>query len=314
MIKLKGVVVHPDEITEKWKEIILHSDIRLLGIHPVGGQDSHLRIRELIKTGLGTEQQKILEELIQNGIGIEYELHAMSLLLPREEFPRHPEWFRMDEKGNRNADYNGCASDEDALEKVSDSAAELAKQLPSSTHRYNLWLDDVKGMACHCERCRNLSEADQALKLYNAVLRGLKRSDPQAKQSYLAYVGASEVPEKVLPENGIFLEFAPFERDHHRPLTDEQNRQNIVNAKKLLEFFGRGDAKVLEYWLDNSLYSGWKKPPKHFVLDRETAEKDIEIYEALGFECITTFACYLGKDYEDLYPFPELEGYCQFKK
>ncbi len=68
-----------------------------------------------------------------------------------------------------------------------------------------------------------------------------------------------------------------------------------------MSFFEKGPKKVLEYWYDNSLFSGWKKPPAPFVLNEEGMRKDIEEYRKMGFDSISAFACFLGKDYEELY-------------
>ena len=57
----------------------------------------------------------------------------------------------------------------------------------------------------------------------------------------------------------------------------------------------------MEYWYDNSLYSKWQKPPKKFTADIETMNNDIEYYINKGFSHISTFACYLGDDYEELH-------------
>ncbi len=75
--------------------------------------------------------------------------------------------------------------------------------------------------------------------------------------------------------------------------------------KPLIELFGSTDAKILEYWYDNSLFSGWKKPPKKFVLREEAMISDIQDFFKLGFNNISTFACFLGEDYAALYGEPD---------
>ena len=313
MICHKGVVVHPDELTNTWKNIILRSDIDTVGIHPVGGEGSHVRVSELAEKGLSGECAENARTLVSHGIGLEYELHVMSLLLPRELFGAHPEYFRLDENGARNADYNCCASNGDALDIISQNAYELALKLPATTHRYCFWLDDVRDKCCRCPDCARLSVSDQALAVYNAVQRGVRRADPLGLQSYLAYCGAVELPQKVVPEDGIYLEYAPFDRDFHKPMSDAANEKSANNARDLAAFFGAESGKVLEYWLDNSMFSGWKKPPKELHADAELIKRDLEFYDKLGFGTVTTFACYLGADYETLWGTPDLGGYAVFE-
>jgi hypothetical protein len=49
------------------------------------------------------------------------------------------------------------------------------------------------------------------------------------------------------------------------------------------------------------MFSCWKKPPARFTLNEEAMRADMADYRALGFEEVATFACFLGKDYRDLY-------------
>ena len=66
---------------------------------------------------------------------------------------------------------------------------------------------------------------------------------------------------------------------------------------------------MLDYWLDNSLYSGWKKPPKEFREDRDVIAADFKYYRALGIHDLATFACYLGEDYIELYGEPDISAF-----
>lgn len=84
------------------------------------------------------------------------------------------------------------------------------------------------------------------------------------------------------------------------PLADslnEKNKNQFQVIAKLLDCFGKADATALDYWMDNSLFSGWKKPPALFNLDVPVLCADAKMYAGFGFEYITSFACYLGPDY-----------------
>ena len=238
------------------------------------------------------------------GIDVEYQAHAMAWLLPRKLFSQVPEWFREDEHGSRQADFNLCASNEDALAYVAERTALLARMLETGTNRYYFWLDDVPGCECHCARCRALNASDQQLKIVNAMLDGLRTVKPDAKLCFLAYHDTMVLPAKIQPKDGVFLEYAPFKRDHHRALNDpscEMNAKEIENLAALVDFFGKKDSVALDYWMDNSKFSNWTKPPKPFTLDEETLKADVRLYDELGFETVTCFGCYLGPDYRALH-------------
>ena len=101
------------------------------------------------------------------------------------------------------------------------------------------------------------------------------------------------------------MEYAPIERKFDRPVW-EMPEEEIEKLKALLDFFGRKDSKVLEYWFDNSLFSKWKKPPIRYTPNNDLIREDIRYYRDLGFENITSFACFLGQDYEDLFGEPDV--------
>ena len=149
---------------------------------------------------------------------------------------------------------------------------------------------------------KHLFGLDQQLIALNAMLTEIRKTIPDAKMAYLAYMDALAVPTTVKPAKGIFLEYAPFVKyTCHAPDAPERIAREHAMIGPLMDYFGREDAKVLEYWYDNSLYSGWKKPPKQFTLKEEAMRQDIAQYREMGFSYISTFGCFLGADYEELY-------------
>ena len=215
----------------------------------------------------------------------------------------------MDSDGKRVKELNFCVSNPTALEIAAKRGAELAKKLYRSSDNYYFWLDDAKDSGCKCDKCKNLSESDQQLTVLNAVLKELRKHNPNARLAYLAYFGAIKPPVNVKPDDGIFLEYAPIERNMKQRLTADSNPDH-ENIKKLIEFFGKKDAKVLEYWLDNSLFSNWKPDNiQRLTPDNDLIRDDIKYYNSLGFDYISTFACYLGEAYEKLYGEADISGF-----
>lgn len=308
----RGIIIHPEELEWSWVERLQQAHLNVLALHPPGGVNAHLTLESALHHRLLPETQAMFDQLNHMGVEIEYEAHAMAWLLPRSLFSVKPHWFRMDAGGQRTADFNLCPSQPEALDFVARRTEQLARMLDVDSDRYFFWLDDVTGCACNCEKCRRLSPSDQQLIVVNAMLRGLRRYKAGAKLSYLAYHDAIAAPEKVEPLAGVFLEFAPIRRDAHRPIFDpacEQNVQEVQSVKPLLGFFGTKDSQVLEYWVDNSLYSNWQKPPKPFTLDEAVMRADVQAYRGLGFESLTSFGCFLGQDYRELWGEPPVRRY-----
>lgn len=143
------------------------------------------------------------------------------------------------------------------------------------------------------------------------MLKGLKSYRSDACLAYLAYHGTIDAP-SIRPDEGIFLEFAPIRRCFEHSINDiscQKNVAEIASLDSLLAFFGKKDSKVLEYWMDNSLFSGWKKPYVKLPFNREVLKKDVEFYRSKGFENITSFGCFLGEEYAAEYGIPPVKEY-----
>ena len=297
-MKNASLLIHPEELSYKWINRLAESKIPTLAIHPVGS----LKANESLENLISLLDEKTFREKIDyaksKGLKIEYELHAARYLLPADLFQDHPEWFRMNAEGERTPDLNFCPSNSDALEYLSESAARLIKKLYGTTSRYFLWLDDAKDSACHCSKCKGLSPSDQQMIAMNKIIKRLKKEDRKAELAYLAYMSTIDPPKTIKPHKDIFLEYAPIDREFDKPISASAQSDPI---SKLLSLFGMEKAKVLDYWYDNSLFSNWKKPPKKFNLNKEVLRADIDYYRSLGFEDISSFACFLGEDYEELF-------------
>ncbi len=306
-----SLLVHTDELSKKWIDRMAAHGISTIAIHPVGGWRAHLTLQEMTEKLETAEYRALLDYAAEKGLKIEYEMHAMRYLLPAGEFEAHPEWFRMKADGERSSDRNCCASNEEVLDYIAEKAAALAKKLYRNTNRYYFWLDDAKDAFCHCPACAGLSASDQQMKILNHILKRLKKDNENAELAYLAYYDTITPPEKIRPEQGIFLEYAPYERDFHAPI--EGNAQT-ASIHALLDFFGKDGARVLDYWYDNSYYSDYKKPPKAFSPDKPVIEADLRYYTSIGFCDLAGFACYLGADYEELHGEPDISDLGIFLK
>lgn len=297
-----SMIIHPDELSFEWIDRLRSAGVKTLGIHPTGGNGAARSLEDLLQLMKREEYRRLIDYALSVGLEVEYEIHAMGYLLQRSLFSQHPEYFRMNENGVRTSDYNLCASSPEALDTVARAAAKLASSLYGSNGNYHFWLDDGHNLHCHCPECRKLSASDQALVVINRMLREIKKKDPSARMAYLAYMDSIVPPLSVKADAGVFLEYAPFEKytakGSNADMLIAREREMI---KPLMQAFVNEPKQVLEYWYDNSLFSNWQKPPEKFTLDEGAMRSDIESYKEIGFDVISTFACFLGKDYEDLH-------------
>ena len=297
-----GMIIHPGELSKKWIDRLADAGINTLGIHPEGGKDAPktlARLLELLKT---PEYRALIDYARSRGLGIEYECHAAGYLMDKSLFDSHPEYFRMNSDGERTPDWNFCVSNPGALALFARRAAELAQALYGSGKDFYFWMDDGRGIHCNCPKCRSLSPSDQQYIALRAAICEIRRHIPDARMAYLAYIDTIAPPTFSHSDSGLFLEYAPFEKYTAR---GEDREVRIAREKAmiapLLDCFGRENAKVLEYWYDNSLFSRWKKPPARFTLDEAAMRRDVSEYREMGFARASTFACFLGDDYEELY-------------
>lgn len=312
MLNRRGIIIHAQDCGDYFAKQLERTHLNVLGIHPEGGTEAHISMEKCIRM-LDTQEWRHFKNSMERAeIAVEFEMHALSWILEREKFATHKEWFREDTSGERTPLFNCCVSNPEVLEYIKERSAKLAKIFHPDTDLYYFWIDDTTSASCQCDKCRGLSASDQALILYNTIAEGIASVNSKAKVSYLAYFSTLSVPVKVQKRNNVFLEFAPISRDFDVSLFDKEREKNFSQVKTLpalLDFFGREDAKVLDYWMDNSLFSNWKRPPKKFDLNVSTCAADVAHYRNLGFDSVTSFGCFLGEDYRDLYGDADLSEY-----
>lgn len=300
--KTRGVVLVPDDLT--WTPWVAHSKAAGLTTVALHHGSSPKLVMDFIRSGAG---QRFLEECRRHGLEVEYELHAVRELLPRRLFAKNPELFRMNAQGARSADANLCLHSETALAIAAEQAVQIAQVLRPTTGRYFYWGDDAQAW-CHCSDCKAYSETDQALLLANHLLGALQKFDPKAQLAHLAYSNTLLPPKQVRPRPGIFLEFAPINRRYDVPYAKQAGREAKDGLELLdanLEIFDRETAQALEYWLDVSRFSRWKKPAVRLPWDGEIFTADLDTYAARGIRHITSFAVFIDQEYVSRYGPPQ---------
>jgi hypothetical protein len=297
----RGIVLFPSDIISMGSletiEILSRGDLNLLGIHanpvsvnPEGGYENLPALRNFLES---KEGELLLAECKKRGIDVEYETHALQEILPRKLFDEHPGYFRMDEKGVRQKDFNMCFHSEDAYLEIEKSIKEITEWMKPTTHRYFFWTDDNTNSFCHCDLCSPYTESEQALIYENKLLEILQKYDHSATIAHLAYHNTLKAPVKVKPAKGVFLEFAPISRDYSTALSDEQKQ----DLKENLLIFPKSTAHILEYWLDASMHSGWNRENLRKVpWNAENCYRDIIFYSVLGIKSITTFGTWMLND------------------
>ena len=299
----RGVVLIPSDLTlADWPDRAARAGLNTIGLHAAR------RLDVVVKFVQSDHGQKFIEQCRQLGLNVEYELHAMGDLLSREYFAQDETMFRVDANGQRNGDCNCCPSHPRTLEIIAEAAVQFGKLLRPTTHRYFYWPDDGREW-CHCDKCRGLSSSEQALIVEHAMLDALRKNhDPEATVCHIAYGPTLEPPRQVRPQPGIFLEFAPIRRRHDRSFEEQRDLPAVDRIEMLdanLDAFPRETAQVLEYWLDVSRFSSWRRPATKLPWHNDVLRADLESYHRRGIRHVTSFACFIDAEYVQLHGDPQ---------
>ncbi len=311
-----GVVLYPWDLTLKdWPERAAKAGITTIGLHAARRLDV---LVDFVKSDAG---QTFLGDCRRLGVHVEYEVHALGTLLSRELYYQDLTMFRVDEKGQRNQDVGCCPSSARALDIIAEKAVEYGRILKPTTGRYFYWPDDGFD-GCVCNKCKGLSFSDQTTLIENAMIVALRKHlDPKAVLSHISYGKTLAPPTSVKPHEGLFVEFAPIARVYDRSIADREVTLNnnppepkshagyleILDAN--LALFGKDTAQVLEYWLDVSRFSGWKRPAKEIPWQDAVIRADAEAYAKRGIRHITSFATWIDADYVQRFGEPPLDKY-----
>ena len=284
-----------EDFGEAWLSPLKKSGIKLLGLHADPRRAGVGEFLDFVE-----ENRALIGRFEESGIRVEYKLHTLNYLLPRELFASDSALFRMNERGERTDDYNACPSSSEALALIERGAERLARLLRQSSRRYHFWLDDDLGgdIRCRCPKCRGLSAAEQNIRFCEAMLRGLRRYDAKAPLSFLVY--GEEAVGRELPE-GLFPEYAPFKRRHDISLAEEENAAYRARCESLINRCGGDESEILEYFLSYDYAA--------FCKDGKRTAEDIAYYRSLGVGFLTTFTVFPEKNYVEKHGYEGIMKY-----
>ena len=227
--------------------------------------------------------QAVVEQL---GLRLELGQHGFRELLPRSDFEKHPERFRMhqpeDFGGRRVADYNCCVTHPETQRLLAENFRKFLDRI-GPAYAVHCWPDDLPGSGwCLCPSCRSLTNSDQAQLVMRILGHAARDCGHGARISMLAYHDTMFPGELIAPDDTNFLLFAPRERCYGHGLGDDacpRNRHYLEALRRWRKRFrGIPDSHVFEYYFDQILFRGM-----YFFLPRIILE-DLKTYAAYGIE------------------------------
>jgi len=226
---------------------------------------------------------ELLPDFARRGIDVEYGGHVIPLLLPRELFREHPEFFPQSPEGGRTEFGNLCASNRGALRLAAENAAGYVRDYPE-LRVLHIWGADLWGGGwCRCSACARVTAQDQSLRLCNAVAEALDAEGCSRPVCYLAYHDTLDPVLSERPSANVRVEFAPRERCYGHALNDADcrtNRRYREALERYTEWFN-GRVRVFEYYADAILFCGCAMPLGDVIA------ADLDYYHRLGIREIT---------------------------
>jgi len=155
---------------------------------------------------------------------IEWGGHHLQWFVPRELFAEHPEYFRMNDEGERTDDHNFCFNS-GAVDVLKANIRPYLEQLTEATYLH-FYADDLdEGGWCRCPQCKGLSPAAQNMMAMNAIAAVLAEVNPEAFVAVAAYHDYEEVSE-IEPAANVFMVHGPRERCYAHAFNDPNCRRN----------------------------------------------------------------------------------------
>lgn len=232
--------------------------------------DSQLKIHEL--TPLYTQYQ----------IATEYGGHVIPLLLSRDNFAAHPEYFPLS-GDRRSPNGNLCVSNPAAVELVRDGAIRYLTGNPECS-LLHVWGADVwDGAWCRCAQCVTLSPQQQYMRVVNAIAGALAEHGDSTEVAYLAYHDTIDPDPALRPLSNVAFEWAPRERCYSHSIDDPActtNPRYFDSLKRYIDLFD-GCGHVFEYYADAILFGGLGLATPAVIM------RDLRAYHALGIDSIS---------------------------
>ncbi len=269
-------------------DLHLHHDREFIPWMARRGINAFSYIRHAHDTRLKIDE--IAPLLRECGLDAEYGGHVLQLLMPRDRFAEHPEYFPAGADGVPIARGNLCVSDPDAVAIVRAGALAYVREHPEN-RLLHIWGADVwRGAWCRCARCGELPPQIQYMDVVNAIAGALAGDSHAPPIAYLAYHDTIDPHPGLKPLGNVWFEWAPRERCYSHAIDDpacEINPRYFESLERYIEIFnGRGH--VFEYYADAILFCGLG-----FATPAVVA-RDLRAYRRLGITSISclTFGAY----------------------
>jgi len=205
---------------------------------------------------------------------------------PQEFFTSNPEYFTMDENGNRVQDRQLCFSNHELRKKLTERAESKLKE-SGGKGIVSIDANDIAGSLCCCPNCKNLMKkyASPGGPIFDYLIelcKNLKSKYPEAFVKTLAYHNEQTLvpPAGIdkLPPN-LIITFAPIEGNMLASLSHSSNTGTYNYLKKWCAI-----SNHVWVWYYPNPYSSNQSVPPPPIGNLERIAEDIKMFKEAGVE------------------------------
>lgn len=229
-------------------------------------------------------------ELQKRGIVIEVGGHGYQNFLSADMeagklFDRHPDWFGLDETGERRREHEWvfCTSNADAVAYLTANFLDYVQARPE-IQIFDFWPPDGAKW-CTCGPCNLLGQPpDRQAILLRQVQEKLKPARPGLRLEIIAYSSYLNPPETQAIDKDVLVDFCPIAQ-HFDAQIDNLDNKNKVYADALRAWRKRfaGEISIYSYYRKYA----WDSLP---VIIPHYMQRDLKWYATLPVQGVSTYA------------------------
>ncbi len=236
-------------------------------------------------------REKIGPELRKRDITIEVGGHGYQNFLNAEMedgklFEKHPEWFGMDDKGERLKARSRviCTSNSDAVAYLTANFLHYLKDRPE-IQVFALWPPDG-AVWCECGNCKALgAPPDRQSLLLARVKAEMAKVRPDVRLETIAYHATIAPPQAVPMDRETLIDICPISQCFEYQIYDDRSSVNagyVRNIRAWRKGF-EGDISIYSYYRKYA----WRSLP---VVFPPYIQRDLVFYRDEGIRGISTYA------------------------